>query len=99
MTLSVGCRTRKRTPQAPLIAVVAAAGLGKTYLAAQLTAPADRPTAGVFIQGGRLRVGGSLDDLARRIPGLKVERFEDLLEALNSAGAVPAPGSPWSSTA
>ncbi len=73
--------------QAPLIAVVAAAGLGKTHLAAQLTAPADRPTAGVFIQGGRLRTGGSLDDLARRIPGLKVERFEDLLEALNSAGA------------
>jgi hypothetical protein len=73
--------------QAPLTAVVAAAGLGKTHLAAQLTAPADRPTAGVFIQGGRLRAGGSLDDLARRIPGLKVERFEDLLEALNSAGA------------
>ncbi|HEX4863150.1 MAG TPA: ATP-binding protein, partial [Acidimicrobiales bacterium] len=72
--------------QAPLIAVVAAAGLGKTHLAAQLTAPTDRPTAGVFIQGGRLRAGGSLDDLARRIPGLKVERFEDLLEALNSAG-------------
>ena len=73
--------------QAPLIAVVAAAGLGKTHLAAQLTAPADRPTAGVFIQGGHLRAGGSLDHLARRIPGLKVERFEDLLEALNSAGA------------
>ena len=41
----------------------------------------------MFIQGGRLRAAGSLDDLARRIPGLKVERFEDLLEALNSAGA------------
>jgi hypothetical protein len=72
--------------QAPLVAVVAAAGLGKTHLAAQLTAPTDRSTAGVFIQGGRLRAGGSFDDLARRIPGLKVERFEDLLEALNSAG-------------
>jgi hypothetical protein len=73
--------------QAPLIAVVASAGLGKTHLAAQLTAPMSRPTAGVFIQGGRLRADGSLDDLARRIPGLKVEHFEDLLEALNSAGA------------
>lgn len=73
--------------QAPLIAVVAAAGLGKTHLAAQLTAPTEQQSAGVFIQGGRLRAGGSLDDLARRIPGLKVERFEDLLEALNSAGA------------
>lgn len=73
--------------QAPLIAIVAPAGQGKTHLAAQLTAPGDRATAGVFIQGGHLRAGGSLDDLARRIPGLKVERFEDLLEALNSAGA------------
>ena len=72
--------------QTPLIAIVAAAGLGKTHLAAQLTAPADRPIAGVFIQGGRLRAGGTLDDLARRIPGLKVECFEDLLKALNSAG-------------
>jgi len=73
--------------RAPMIAVIAAAGQGKTHLAAQLTAPADRPTAGVFIQGGHLRAGGTLDDLARRVPGLKTERFEDLLDALNSAGA------------
>ena len=72
--------------QAPLMAVVAAAGQGKTHLSAQLTAPAGRPIAGVFIPGGWLRVGGSLDDLARRIPGIKVDRFDDLLEALNSAG-------------
>jgi hypothetical protein len=76
-----------RDAEVPLTAVVAAAGLGKTHLAAHLTAPADHQIAGVFIQGGRLRAGGSLDDLARRIPGLKVDRFEDLLEALNSAGA------------
>lgn len=73
--------------QIPMIGIVAAAGLGKTHLAAQLTASAGQRTAGVFIQGGRLRAGGTLDDLARRIPGLKVERFEALLEALNSAGA------------
>lgn len=73
--------------EVPLVAVVGAAGLGKTHLAAQLTAPIEQPTAGVFIQGGRLRAGGSLDDLARRIPGLKIERFDVLLEALNSAGA------------
>ena len=72
---------------AGMIAVVAAAGLGKTHLAAQLTAPLDQETAGVFIQGGHLRAGGSLDDLAQRIPGLNVNRFDDLLEALNSAGA------------
>jgi hypothetical protein len=72
---------------ASLIAVVAAAGQGKTHLAAQLTAPAGQPAAGVFIQGSHLRVGGTLDDLARRVPGLKISRFEDLLDALNSAGA------------
>lgn len=72
---------------ARMIAVVAAAGLGKTHLAAQLTAPLDQETAGVFIQGGHLRAGDSLDDLVQRIPGLKVNRFDDLLEALNSAGA------------
>lgn len=72
---------------AGMIAVVAAAGLGKTHLAAQLTAPLDQATAGVFIQGGHLRAGGSLDELAQRIPGLNVNRFDDLLEALNSAGA------------
>ncbi|WP_133305982.1 hypothetical protein [Microbispora triticiradicis] len=69
-----------------MTAIVAAAGTGKTHLSAQLTAPTERPTAGVFIQGGHLRAGGTLDDLARRIPGLKVDCFEDLLLALNSAG-------------
>ncbi|WP_432084794.1 NACHT domain-containing protein [Streptomyces sp. bgisy095] len=72
--------------EAPLLAVIAAAGQGKTHLAAQMTSSKGQPTAGVFIQGGNLRVGGTLDDLARRIPGLKVDHFEDLLEALNSAG-------------
>ncbi|MEH0416696.1 hypothetical protein [Streptomyces sp. B21-083] len=73
--------------EAPLLAVVAAAGQGKTHLAAQMTSPKDRPTAGVFIQGASLHTGDTLDDLARRIPGLRVDRLEDLLEALNSAGA------------
>ncbi|MFI1952846.1 NACHT domain-containing protein [Streptomyces xinghaiensis] len=73
--------------EAPLLAVIAAAGQGKTHLAAQMTSPNDQPTAGVFIQGGNLPARGTLDDLARRIPGLKVDYFEDLLEALNSAGS------------
>lgn len=72
---------------APLVAVVAAAGEGKTHLMAEVTAPMTRPSAGVFILGWRLRTGGSLDELAQRIPGLTVQRFEDLLEAANSAGA------------
>ncbi|NGO46968.1 NACHT domain-containing protein [Streptomyces ureilyticus] len=73
--------------EAPLLAVVAAAGQGKTHLAAQITSQADQPTAGVFIQGANLHASDTLDDFSRRIPGLRVDRFEDLLEALNSAGA------------
>ncbi|WP_369244369.1 hypothetical protein [Streptomyces sp. R41] len=72
--------------EAPLLAVVAAAGQGKTHLAAQITSQADQPTAGVFIQGASLHTGDTLDDLARQVPGLRVDRFDDLLEALNSAG-------------
>ncbi|MFD8754945.1 NACHT domain-containing protein [Kitasatospora sp. NPDC059577] len=72
--------------EAPLLAITAAAGQGKTHLSAQMTAPTDRPTAGVFIQGGSLRAGGTLHDLARKIPGMKADRFEELLEALNSSG-------------
>jgi hypothetical protein len=71
---------------APLLAVVADAGQGKTHLAAQLTVPGDELPAGVFVQGGGLCVRDSLDNLADRVPGLKADRFEDLLEALNSAG-------------
>jgi len=72
--------------KAPMVAIVAAAGMGKTHLAAQITSSLDGPTAGVFIQGSHLRTGGGLDDLARKIPGLRIEHFEDLLESLNSAG-------------
>ncbi|MFD6096360.1 NACHT domain-containing protein [Nocardiopsis flavescens] len=72
--------------EVPLLVVVAAAGQGKTHLAAQMTSPTDQPTAGVFIQGASLHTGNTLDDLVRRTPGIRVDRFEDLLEALNSAG-------------
>jgi hypothetical protein len=70
---------------ATLLAIVADAGHGKSHLAAQLTAPDEDRAAGVFIPAGGLRRGGTLDDLASRIPGLAVERFEQLLEALDAA--------------
>ena len=70
-----------------MIAVVGNAGFGKTQLAAQLTAPGDDRVAGVFIQGGDLRAGATLDDLASRIPGLDISRFHDLLEMVDAAGA------------
>jgi hypothetical protein len=71
---------------ATLLAIVADAGRGKSHLAAQLTAPHGDRAAGVFIAAGDLRRGGTLDDLASRIPGIAVERFEQLLEALDAAG-------------
>ncbi|QGZ47421.1 hypothetical protein GPZ77_02495 [Streptomyces sp. QHH-9511] len=78
--------TVQKCAEAPMLAVAAPAGQGKTHLAAQLTSPTGQPTAGLFIQGSGLRIGKTLDDLVRRVPGLRVDRFEDLLEALNSAG-------------
>ena len=70
-----------------MIAVVGDAGLGKTQLAAQQTAPSDDQVAGVFVQGGNLRAGATLDEIASRVPGLGVSSFEDLLESIDSAGA------------
>ncbi|MFM9582504.1 NACHT domain-containing protein [Streptomyces caniscabiei] len=78
--------TTRADVEAPLLAVIAAAGQGKTHLSAQMTAPTGRPTAGVFVQGGSLHAGSTLDDLARRIPGIRADRFDELLEALNSSG-------------
>ncbi|MGW5132624.1 hypothetical protein [Streptomyces sp. NPDC004135] len=78
--------TARADAEAPLLAVTAAAGQGKTHLSAQMTSPTGRPTAGVFVQGGSLHAGSTLDDLARRIPGIRADRFDELLEALNSSG-------------
>lgn len=77
----------RKSASSPLIAIVGSAGIGKTQLAAQLTAPSADWIAGVFLQGGDLRSGNSLDDLASRVPGLRASNFEDLLELTDSAGA------------
>lgn len=72
----------------PLLAVVAAAGCGKTQLAAQLTAPtADRP-AGILLYGRDLQAGHGLDVLARRVTlhGRPFPSFEALVAAVDSAG-------------
>lgn len=70
-----------------MIAVVGDAGHGKTQLTGQLTAPTDRNAAGVLIRGSELRAGGTLDELASRLPGLKARTFDELLESLDAAGA------------
>jgi hypothetical protein len=73
--------------QTHCLAVVADAGQGKSHLAAELTAPHEGLPAGVFVMGSVLRAGGTLDDVAARVPGLGISRFDDLLAGLNAAGA------------
>ena len=73
--------------RAPLIAVSRRGRAGQDVPGC----PADRPGGPAdsrSIHPGRAPAGRRhLDDLARRVPGLKTNRFEDLLDALNSAGA------------
>lgn len=70
-----------------MIAVVGDAGRGKTQLAGQLTGRTISQSAGVLIRGSELRAGGTLDELAARLPGLNAGTFDELLEALDAAGA------------
>src|SRR5205085_539095 len=63
------------------------AGRGKTYLAAELTSPSQERPAGIVIRGRDLASRGSLDDLARRLGGIDVTSFEQLVAALDAAGS------------
>jgi hypothetical protein len=71
-----------------LVAVLAPAGSGKTFLAAQITAESgDRP-AGVLLHGRDLNAGHNLDDLAHKavISTIPVASMERLLAAIDAAG-------------
>lgn len=72
---------------APLIGVVGQAGRGKSYLAAELTAATNQRPAGVLILASHLAADSDLNDLARRVPGIEVQTFDELLEAVNAAAA------------
>jgi hypothetical protein len=66
--------------------VIGDAGFGKTYLAAELTKPSEKSPGGILCLAKYLSKGGSLDDVARRVP-FGGERMEQLLEAVDAAGA------------
>ena len=71
-----------------VVAVLAAAGGGKSELAVQITrSSADFP-GGVLLLGKDLRVGQNLDNLVGsfKIAGQPVQTFEQLVEALDAAG-------------
>ena len=59
-----------------IIAVVGAAGNGKTQLAGELTAPLDDYPAGILIRGSDHLTGGTLDELEARLPCLEVATFD-----------------------
>ena len=68
------------------IAVVSDAGFGKTFLAAELTKVSSSSPGGVLLLAKNLEKNGTLDDLAKRVP-FGGERMEELLEAVDAAGA------------
>lgn len=71
-----------------VLVVVAAAGCGKTHLAAQLTAETRNRPAGILLYGRDLNARQGLDDLARRVTihGNPIPSFEALVAAVDAAG-------------
>lgn len=73
--------------EAPLVAVVAEAGRGKSHLAAQITSATKGQLPGVFLRGADLRAGGSLDELVARVRGIGLASIDQLLAAVDAAAA------------
>lgn len=70
------------------VAVLAAAGEGKSELAAKVTQPDGDFPGGVLLLGKNLHAGQGLDDLvsAFKISGKPAESFDRLVEAVDAAG-------------
>ncbi|MEQ7330481.1 hypothetical protein ABQF09_00555 [Xanthomonas campestris pv. campestris] len=70
------------------VAVLAAAGEGKSELAVKVTQPDGDLPGGVLLLGKNLHAGQRLDDLvsAFKIAGRPVESFDRLVEAIDAAG-------------
>ncbi|WP_429564722.1 hypothetical protein [Paraburkholderia sp. MM6662-R1] len=78
----------RKSVAAESVAVLAAAGYGKSELAIKLTLPDGEFPGGVLFLGNALHTGQTLDHLAQRfkISGRQVSTFERLLEAIDAAG-------------
>lgn len=78
----------RQSVAAGAVAVLAAAGYGKSELAINLTLPEGAFPGGVLFLGNALHAGQSLDQLTTRfkIAGAPVSSFERLLEAIDAAG-------------
>lgn len=81
-------RSLERSIGVRAIAVLAAAGEGKSELAVKVTQPDGDFPGGVLLLGKNLHAGQGLDDLvsAFKISGKPAESFDRLVEAVNAAG-------------
>ena len=70
-----------------VVAVVGPAGSGKTHFGAALTAARGRRPCGVFIEAWPMKARGTTNDLVERVQGIEASTFEELLEAVEAAGA------------
>ncbi|BDB17747.1 hypothetical protein GIV75_22360 [Pseudomonas sp. PA-3-5D] len=78
----------KRSIGVRAVAVLAAAGEGKSELAVKVTQPDGDLPGGVLLLGKNLHAGQGLDDLvsAFKISGRPAESFDRLVEAVDAAG-------------
>jgi hypothetical protein len=71
-----------------MVAILAAAGNGKSELSVQMTSPSSEFPAGVLLLGRDLNADQNLDHLSHgfKIAGAPVQTFERLVEAVDAAG-------------
>ncbi|WP_298625597.1 hypothetical protein, partial [uncultured Zoogloea sp.] len=81
-------RSLGRSIGARAVAVLAAAGEGKSELAVKVTQAHEEFLGGVLLHGKNLHAGQGLDDLvsAFKISGKSAESFDRLVEAVDAAG-------------
>jgi hypothetical protein len=86
--VSSALRSLERSIGVRAVAVLAAAGEGKSELAVKVTQPDGDFPGGVLLLGKNLHAGQGLDDLvsAFKISGKPAESFDRLVEALDAAG-------------
>lgn len=70
-----------------VVAVVGPAGSGKTHLGVALTSARGRRPCGVFLEAWPMTARGVVGDLVARVQGIEAATIEEMLEALEAAGA------------
>lgn len=86
--VSSALRSLERSIGVRTVAVLAAAGEGKSELAVKVTQPDGDLPGGVLLLGKNLHAGQGLDDLVSlfKISGRPAESFDRLVEAVDAAG-------------